>query len=362
MMRIALTMTLVPIAAICVRASEPDLAYHARVLERLVEEARSFELPEDIEITMRQTSPAPSPSEADIDALRRLAPVDANARLRLEQMTTEIKSGGVDRTMLLMYASQDHWRINTDRTPNIVVKYSDSATNGRTKWHLTDRKLQHANHDETIEKFAIESGPWVVRLWLGNMVTGAGWPLENDPELLRAIEGPNGLLYTIRNGDAIRRITVVPGPKDELPRVTLVERKPSDIDSDFFPVARFSDWEWNETVGRHVAHRYEMITSSGAPEVTITLVAMKPLDRDMDLITALPASDGVDPFRGEATFAHVTNLSRGEMSSVDSGDRSVLDTISIRRQADSSLRVLGIVVMGAVALTVALFVRSKVKR
>jgi hypothetical protein len=144
------------------------------------------------------------------------------------------------------------------------------------------------------------------------------------------------------------------------PRVTLVERRLSNKNNVFYPVARFSDWEWNESLGRSVAHRYEMITESGTPELTIRIIMIKSLERDMDRLTALPTSDGVDLFRGDATFIHVTNLSRGEMSSVDTADRTVLETIAIRRRTDGSLRVLGLVAMGAVALTVALFVRSKV--
>jgi hypothetical protein len=348
------------IVGLATAVSGSEFEDHALLLERLVEDARSFDLPDNVEIRMDQKFPPPALGESELADLRRLALVDATARNRLGQVEEEIKAGGVERSTLLMYVDSDHWRINTDRRPFTVVKFSDSATNGRTKWHLSDRKLQYANHNETIEKFAIESGPWLVRLWLGNMVTGAGWPLESDPELLHVAENPDGFLYTIQSGDTIRRLTLVFDPEMDKPRVTLVERRLSNKNNVFYPVARFSDWEWNESLGRSVAHRYEMITESGTPELTIRIIMIKSLERDMDRLTALPTSDGVDLFRGDATFIHVTNLSRGEMSSVDTADRTVLETIAIRRRTDGSLRVLGLVAMGAVALTVALFVRSKV--
>lgn len=344
-------------------AQGTDIAHHRAVLEAMVERAQSFELPEGIEVVFEQSEPPPTLSEAEHAALRRLAPVDANARARLEQIDAETAAGGATRTMRLMYESPDRWRLNQSRQPKMVVDYSDTATNGRTKWMLTDRNLQLAGHSDRVDQFAVESGPAMIRFWMSVMTTGVAWPRDAACELLSVSPGSGGtMLYKVRVGeDRTYRLTVDHHESASDARARLVERDRSGSNGDFVPVARVEDWRWNAQLSQEVAHRYEMVRRAGPVEATISLREIGPLRRDMAQLTAVPASDGDDPFRGAATFTSVIDRGRGQTMQIDADRKTVAGAIGIERRTGAGLRALGIIGMAAAAVLVVVLVRGRRK-
>lgn len=341
-------------------AAEPDLAEQQAILDSIVERARSFELPDNIEVVIRQTTPPPRLSEKEIDELRRLAFTDANAKLHLDQFEAENKNHGISLQQQLMYKNKSVWRLNTDRVPKLKIEYTDTGMNEKTKWQLSDRQLQYAGQSESVNNFAVEEGPAVIQRWLVTMSTGVVWPLDQTVVVLDVTPESGGLeLYRVEVNGAARYHLAIDTPDDgDPPRIVRIDEIPSVSNKQATTLARLSQWTQNSKLGVPVAGRYESTLRDGSPEVVVEVIGASELQRDMVRVASLPAADGVDPFRGPYTFSTVKNLGAQRLVSIDSQTRDILSEVRVKRGRHGSLRLFGFIA-GAAAVLVVLVANHK---
>ncbi len=301
-----------------------------QLFRKHIDESRKFVLHENIEISMDMLVGIRLLTDKEVDKLSRLAPTDIGAEHRYEKYLSQSKAGGEASRFELFYGNSDLWRLNTTPMTYSVVPYVDRASGSDGDWILSSYQLQTSRNWRGVDEdagYRPQDRVDLVIRGIGVMVAGVPWPVDMEYSIL-SINDKNGqseILLAV--GEGQYRLTVeVVGGGDRL-RVKRVESLQSDGAKP--GVGEFQDWEYSDILGVDVARTYISILPSGQMEKECRLFHIGKLSKDLDVITRSPSADGVDEFRGAATYTSVIKHTAGDRVNVDHESRGITSVVGL---------------------------------
>tara|TARA_R110002111_G_scaffold223323_1_gene285290 strand:- start:3506 stop:4561 length:1056 start_codon:yes stop_codon:yes gene_type:complete len=300
-----------------------------------IDEARAFILPENIEVSLDLLVGIRLLTDKEVDKLRRLAPTDVDAEHRYEKFLSQSKAGGEASRFELFYGKPGLWRLNSTPMTYSAVPYVDRASGSDGDWVLSSYQLQTSSNWRDVDEDAgyrpQDRVDLVIRS-VGVMVAGIPWPVDMEYSVL-SIEDKKGqseILLSVGEGQYRLTVEVVGG--GERLRVRRVENLQSDGANP--GVGEFLEWEYSDILGVDVARTYVSMLPSGQMEKEYRLFHIGKLSKDLDVITRSPAADGVDEFRGAATYTSVIKHTAGDRVNLDPESRGITSLVDMDNGKD----------------------------
>lgn len=328
-MRVLCSIALLCVLCLSASALEPRL--EQALLDR-IEQARNFVIPEGIEFRYDLLQGSTAVGDEELERLRRLAPSDLNADLRLKQYESELELDGKRSEHALYYADDDHWRTSTLSLNHSLSPYSELAKGDDGYWGMGSRQLTAARRldKETEEaRWNPEFQLSTMKSMLSSWATGALWRTEADIDIVNSrVEGNEGWM-TIDEGLRQFKLHVQRSDVDtgwasfHVQEIEILDRDSGQS------VAVVALEGWRSASGFHfmLPESVRTILADGTIESEYTNISLRPLSRDIGELTALPGADSVDPIRGQVTFRSVRQLGSDETEILDTDTREVLDVV-----------------------------------
>lgn len=319
------------LCVLCLSADAREPRLEQALLER-IEQARNFVIPDGIEFRYDLLQGSAPMAQEELERLRRLAPSDPNANLRLKKYESELELGGKRSEYALYYADQDSWRTSTRSLNYSLSPYIEHAKGEDGYWGMGSRQLTVAKRlDERTEE-ARWNPEFYLTLFQKNLsswTTGILWPSDAEIDIVdSSTEGALGRL-TVHMGSLRFVIQVERDQSDESwASFRVIEIKIYDRESgEHTATSMFRGWKVVPDFGFQLPEMNQTVFSDGTIESEYSGISLRPLSRDIGELTALPDADGVDPIRGQVTFSSVRQLGSDETEILDTDTREVLDVV-----------------------------------
>lgn len=323
------SVTLLCVLCLSAAAREPRL--EQALLDR-VEQARDFVIPEGIEFHYDLLQSSSNLGEEELDRLRRLAPSDPNANLRLKKYESELELGGKRSEYALYYANEDHWRTSTLSLNYSLSPFSEHAKGRDGYWGMGSRQLTVAKRlDERTDEaqWNPEFHLTLFQTLLSSWTTGILWPKDADIDIVDSRTEGNAGWLTVHMGSLRFVVHVERDRNDESwASFRVVENQIYDRESgEYTATSMFRGWKEVPEFGLQLPQMKQTVLSDGTIESEYTSISLRPLSRDIGELTALPGADSVDPIRGQVTFRSVRKLGSDQTEILDTDTREVLDVV-----------------------------------
>ncbi len=279
------------------------------------EAAARVEIPENSYIEYEVVSPIAG-DEGEIEQLRRIVEgkPDHPLRERYESLQWQAEHGPPRIRYRLWYGDAKHWRLSHDFHQPSPLQYRDVAVRGRESWQLTERSLSLVDSSrppvDRDPESVLRSVPVFLQNWMfpGSAVST---PLGFTPESAQIIE--DKWIGTIRSSTGERIFELrghVVGGRVQVESSTAVQS----LDEPRWAgwSSTFSDWAFEEFLGRWVARTRSTTGPDGTPGQSETLIQIRPLNEgELATLLTTPTVAGEDQLRGKSTFTAINDFRTG---------------------------------------------------
>lgn len=273
-----------------------------------------------------------------------------------------LESGGVVREDVRGWWTDQGWRLSRDIQEGNDSGFRDTVVTPHTAWRRTPDAMVLADPTESNERFdhwrdGVAMRQAIVEFALGGLGFEATTPIRYKP--VSAARTPGGGWSGTIADEGGSRVKEIRGTTEgEYLLVDQVEL----VESGGMPVVidkkrRFSEWRYEEYLGRPTAHVVELFDDKGVLRSRQTLRVLRHIDQlePFRLVAAIPNEEHPDPIRDAPSPSVVTDAraGRGTVTINAEGSSEVIPLPgAIPQQSKRMLRYLGWTILVAGAMVV----------